>query len=685
MKLRLLVLLAIFCLANLGFAYTWGETAMVVPAIQIVDNEIILGPGGMMDDPQPDTIFYDNNLPTTLLNGPNTIWADVKFTAPVDFTFNSVYLLPLNQNSNQTNNLTIVITSDNAGLPVSPALQVITVTAPIPPYPQWIDRNLTPPLTFTAGQNFHVMYNCPMGIYPSGIGWWPFFDNANTANRSRYASQPTSTAWTNMSGDLMIRAGGVLEGGFIDLATTSVYNTAGDFFFMPNQHVTFKSGVSNLGLSDADTYVFTWEVKNAAGTTVWTDAKILTGLASGASATLTADSTWTPTAEGVFTVTGTADHPDDADPSNDTNYLEQNIIIIDAGGTWLSYEDGGAGTSFNFGAADGVGNSFDTPDYPVKIDSIGFNINSGADVAVKIYENDGAGMSPGTELWTANSTLISGWNYFTPHIDVFSSFTVAVIPNAQISILMDETQPIAGSNTGMPVVTWSQAAGAWEDFERGDIMIRAFITESAAVPPEPVFACSDSSIDFGEVAIGYPQTVELWIYNQGGVQDLVLNTMLLYSPIAYTLQGFTAGTHIEAGDSTSVTVTFNPPAAQVYNNQLAIMHNAATIPFIIPVTGTGSLGVDNNSAKLLTFKLGQNEPNPFNPTTTIDYTVPSDSHVELVVFNTLGNEVARLVDGYATAGQHSAVFNGSALSSGVYFYRLTAGNSVEMKKMVLMK
>ncbi len=482
MKTKLLALTVILALANLGLAYTWGETALVIPALQIAGNEIILGAGGMMDDPQPDTILYDNNSPTTLLTGSTALWADVKFTAPVAFTFNSVYILPLNQNNNPTTPLNIVITADNAGLPVSPPLQVITVAAPIPGYPTWIDRNLSPPLNFTAGQNFHVMYNCPMGNYPVG-GWWPFFDNANTANRSRYAYQPTATAWTNMSGDLMVRAGGLLSAGFIDLATVSVFNSSGAFFFRPQQPVTLKSFVSNLGMTDADEYEFTWEIENAAGTTIWTDQKTLAGLTAGASATLTADSAWTPMAAGVYTVIGTADHPDDADPSNDVNYLEQYIIVVGQPGVWLAYEDGGAGTSFNFSPGSGVGNSFTPPDFPVRIDSVSVNCGSGASAAVKIYRNDGTGGMPGSELWTATSTLAAGWNYFAPHLEVTAGFTVAILPNASLSILMDETAPIAGSNLNMPTVTWSQITTGWEDFERGDIMIRAFVSSTTVIPP----------------------------------------------------------------------------------------------------------------------------------------------------------------------------------------------------------
>ncbi len=94
--------------------------------------------------------------------------------------------------------------------------------------------------------------------------------------------------------------------------------------------------------------------------------------------------------------------------------------------------------------------------------------------------------------------------------------------------------------------------------------------------------------------------------------------------------------------------------------------------------------VDDNK-KELTFQLNQNYPNPFNPVTVIKYSIPLRSFVTVKVFNILGKEIASLVNETKNAGEYSVEFNGSNLSSGVYFYRITAGKYSDLKKMILLK
>lgn len=97
-------------------------------------------------------------------------------------------------------------------------------------------------------------------------------------------------------------------------------------------------------------------------------------------------------------------------------------------------------------------------------------------------------------------------------------------------------------------------------------------------------------------------------------------------------------------------------------------------------------GISNQEAKPITFKLSQNFPNPFNPSTMISFAVPNKSYVTLEVYDVSGKLVDRLINNeLKTEGNYSYEFDGSTLSSGMYFYKLTAGNFTETKKMILLK
>jgi hypothetical protein len=92
-----------------------------------------------------------------------------------------------------------------------------------------------------------------------------------------------------------------------------------------------------------------------------------------------------------------------------------------------------------------------------------------------------------------------------------------------------------------------------------------------------------------------------------------------------------------------------------------------------------------NSSSLHEYKLDQNFPNPFNPTTNISFDLPSKSFVSLKVFDLLGREVAVLLSEEVSAGRYVRQWNALSLPSGIYFYRLEAGLFVETKKAILLR
>ena len=110
--------------------------------------------------------------------------------------------------------------------------------------------------------------------------------------------------------------------------------------------------------------------------------------------------------------------------------------------------------------------------------------------------------------------------------------------------------------------------------------------------------------------------------------------------------------------------------------------SAARFSLIVSAQAT-SAGTDENLPRK--FSLSQNYPNPFNPTTSIRYSLPETAEVVLDVFNIQGQRVARLVNGRQQAGEHAISFDASRLASGIYIYRLKAGNQTLSRKMTLIK
>lgn len=94
---------------------------------------------------------------------------------------------------------------------------------------------------------------------------------------------------------------------------------------------------------------------------------------------------------------------------------------------------------------------------------------------------------------------------------------------------------------------------------------------------------------------------------------------------------------------------------------------------------------NETETELNSFQLFQNYPNPFNPTTKISWQSPVGSFQSIKVYDVLGNEVAKLINEYKPAGSYEVEFNASALSSGIYFYKLQAGSFTETKKMIVIK
>jgi len=143
----------------------------------------------------------------------------------------------------------------------------------------------------------------------------------------------------------------------------------------------------------------------------------------------------------------------------------------------------------------------------------------------------------------------------------------------------------------------------------------------------------------------------------------------------------------------TLTSNLNTPTNN-YHSCMAVDLNLALLPDGTPVykpvweylLSNTVVSVEDKAAQSpARFLLEQNYPNPFNPSTGISFQLPVNSHVTLKVFDVNGREVATLVDGNLAAGSHAVTFARRETTTGLYFYKLTAGKFSQTRKTVLMR
>lgn len=150
---------------------------------------------------------------------------------------------------------------------------------------------------------------------------------------------------------------------------------------------------------------------------------------------------------------------------------------------------------------------------------------------------------------------------------------------------------------------------------------------------------------------------------------------------------------IQPGNSRDFTVTCSPtkqtPVGSWSGYVVFYLQNCTTSAESVAVMGVidKTTGIEEVSGKTPNvYSLSQNYPNPFNPTTRIRFDIPKSSHVNLIIYNVLGQIVTTLVNGQLQAGTYEYEFNETRqLASGLYIYRIQAGSFIETKKMVLTK
>jgi hypothetical protein len=219
---------------------------------------------------------------------------------------------------------------------------------------------------------------------------------------------------------------------------------------------------------------------------------------------------------------------------------------------------------------------------------------------------------------------------------------------------------------------------------------------------QPIITSAGPIVCLGETSSVVPQWGKTVLFRfklcNNGKQTTVANVRGVFR-ILDTSAIITAGFSVNPGDlapgqqklSSSIAVKFSSSQSGKRLVPMEIAFSSLSVSSIEYWRDTVFINVDNstdvalNESVPLTFSLGQNFPNPFNPSTSIRYALPSSANVKLSIHDILGREIATLVNEEQSAGWKEVVWNAIGKSSGIYFYKLTAGNYVGVKKLMLLK
>jgi len=250
------------------------------------------------------------------------------------------------------------------------------------------------------------------------------------------------------------------------------------------------------------------------------------------------------------------------------------------------------------------------------------------------------------------------WQYNTVHNILWSSTGVANVkidyktsPTSAWQTIVANTPNTGSYAWNIPNTVTTQARVRVSDVSDNtptDSSNNFFSITASAI------ALNRSQIQFGTVEVGQQAIDTVLITNSGTAPLVVSNVSFDIVGYVVSRSSFT----VPAGNSDTVKVLFVPYMQKTYNATMTVVSNAPSSPTAIPVYGVGEnpTSVAEGAEIPLHYALDQNYPNPFNPSTVISYSIVNDGFVSLKVFNSIGQEVATLIDEVQKAGKYSVQF-----------------------------
>jgi len=526
-----------------------------------------------------------------------------------------------------------------------------------------------------------------IGYYAPGPPFCLMDANPSSPLRSFYSSTGT-TWWEINAGDLLLRAlidyGGVL---IHDVSVKSLRATGG-FFLRSPAASTPSVTIENLG--DTTEYNFPVECliidTSYTSSVVYADTKFVAQIDPQGLDTVVFE-TWNPIVDGEYIISATALLPGDMVTDNDVKYRE--IQVCSPPRAALTYDDDDFDGSFTGVPDNAWATEYVPPWYPCLVESVKIYFGTSGDPAIMwVMDDDGPWRLPGTVWYAETVSVSSGWRTF----DTYLKAPVFDDGKFYIAYWYKTGAPSLGYDSDLPIAsqTW-RFTGSWTRDVSNDWLMRAYVSmvekHDAAVieilePPDTVLTDSTydvvaalanlgnltdtidafctidgyaDSLQFPDV--GYGQTV------QASFAQWIVPHTDTFAQVTMTVYVSTYNDRNPSNDTLQKTIVYGPPVGISESRP----HRASTLPV-----------------------LGQNSPNPFSSSTTIQVRLPEeDSNASLKIYDTSGRLI-RSIDVDSASRSTCVRWDGKTdkgddTRSGVYFYRLSSKDTSRSRKMILIR
>lgn len=446
-----------------------------------------------------DELFYDGAA-ALFFNAVNQ-YASMRFTPTGNLDVSVVKFRGYNPNGIGNNGIVNVYITGDDGSGIADANNILYQDCfdyTDVGFAPWFYLQLPSVVTMSFGSDYHVVIG-PLNTGGAGPNFLE--DAANDFNRGQVSGIPfiPGTPWTpgvNENEVNMRVCGTLISTNFSDLSSSNTYTTDEKFFNCNMDPVTLVSDVVSFGNQSVSSFTVNFEVFDSLGNSVFTNS-VIAGPISAAGGgsdliSVTASSAWTPSSFDNYTAQSTVSFAgSDFDPSNNTSWLEQNVVQIANGiATELSYNDDTVEGSIIYTQFSGRMVAFESCFYPVVIDSLKFTSSQSGSARALIFGDDGSGnpdmanilfnsveaMTPGENLVQVGSVIITSGKFYVG----WSS------QDGTVTISYDDTQPIAAKNAKMSQVGFdldeNNAAGTFTSIAdlANDFLIKAYVRPSSA-------------------------------------------------------------------------------------------------------------------------------------------------------------------------------------------------------------